>query len=259
MRFLKLSANLIGRDFVVGDIHGCFDALMSLLDSVNFDRRFDRLFSVGDLIDRGPDSEKCLQLLFEPWFFVVKGNHENMFCDAVYNRTTFMHITEYFNTKNGGAWTKAWFERKAPELMFWAEKLEALPYVIHVEKNGNLSDFWVVHSELRAQNVPLSDANVEDYLNTATETEMSVLQWSRKLAYRTHVNYLPKFNGPVYCGHTPTHNPPDIVMGHWNLDGGAGKWCKDSAFDEACLAMACHQTGDIYTVDVSGQIYSPNL
>jgi serine/threonine protein phosphatase 1 len=71
-----VAANTRGRDFVVGDIHGWLEPLQAELDAVCFDPAVDRLFSVGDLIDRGPDSEQCLLLTREPWFFAVRGNHE---------------------------------------------------------------------------------------------------------------------------------------------------------------------------------------
>ena len=55
--------NIKGRDFVVGDIHGHYDLLKTELKTVGFDKQKDRLFSVGDIIDRGPKSEECLTLL----------------------------------------------------------------------------------------------------------------------------------------------------------------------------------------------------
>ena len=55
-------ANLEGRDFVVGDIHGEYDQFMKELEKVNFDKNIDRVFSVGDLVDRGKDSYWCLLL-----------------------------------------------------------------------------------------------------------------------------------------------------------------------------------------------------
>ena len=73
-------ANLSGRDFVVGDLHGCVDALRYLLREIVFDPACDRLFSVGDLIDRGRHSEQALALLDKPWFFPVLGNHEEALC-----------------------------------------------------------------------------------------------------------------------------------------------------------------------------------
>lgn len=76
---LKLPANTEGRDYYVGDIHGHGEALWKLLDAVHFDDRCDRLFCTGDLVDRGPDSERLLLVLDDaPWFHAVMGNHEAM-------------------------------------------------------------------------------------------------------------------------------------------------------------------------------------
>lgn len=84
VKFLKtMSANYEGRDFLIGDLHGCYDELMKLLEYVKFDERFDRVFATGDLIDRGPKSEDCLKLLSKPWFFSVLGNHEDLLIEKI--------------------------------------------------------------------------------------------------------------------------------------------------------------------------------
>src|SRR3546814_19725952 len=79
-----LPANTAGRDFIVGDLHGCLDLLQVELARIAFDPTRDRLFSVGDLTDRGPDSMGCLRLLREPWFYAVPGNHEDLLLDYAY-------------------------------------------------------------------------------------------------------------------------------------------------------------------------------
>ena len=80
------SANKKGQDFFVGDIHGHYDLLIKTLDEVGFDdKKGDRLFSVGDIINRGPDSDKCIQLLIKPWFFAVLGNHEDLLLSIINN------------------------------------------------------------------------------------------------------------------------------------------------------------------------------
>ena len=56
---------------------------MRAMSAVNFDPACDRILSVGDLIDRGQESFKCLQLLQEAWFFSVQGNHENMMLGGI--------------------------------------------------------------------------------------------------------------------------------------------------------------------------------
>lgn len=51
MKHIKFySRNLAGRDFVVGDIHGCYDQLMDLLKEIKFDFAKDRMFAVGILL-----------------------------------------------------------------------------------------------------------------------------------------------------------------------------------------------------------------
>lgn len=59
--------------WVVSDIHGCYQWLLDELKRRRFNPYEDLLISVGDLIDRGPDSVKCLQLINEKWFRAVRG------------------------------------------------------------------------------------------------------------------------------------------------------------------------------------------
>jgi bis(5'-nucleosyl)-tetraphosphatase (symmetrical) len=64
--------------YAVGDIQGCYDQLMRLLDKVNFDPTRDRLWSVGDIINRGPKSLETLRVLkaLGSAFTMVLGNHD---------------------------------------------------------------------------------------------------------------------------------------------------------------------------------------
>lgn len=75
-----LAANMRGRDYVVGDIHGAFDLVDDALGAIGFDQEVDRLISVGDLIDRGKDSAQCVQFLRRPYVHAVRGNHDHDFC-----------------------------------------------------------------------------------------------------------------------------------------------------------------------------------
>ena len=62
----RFARNPLGRDLAVGDIHGYFSRLEQTLNQAGFDPARDRLFSVGDLTDRGPDSTAVLEWLAEP-------------------------------------------------------------------------------------------------------------------------------------------------------------------------------------------------
>ncbi len=69
--------------WVVSDIHGCYQRLINELKQRGFNPDEDLLISVGDLIDRGPDSVKCLQLTEENWFRAVR-------CGAIMNKWRWM-------------------------------------------------------------------------------------------------------------------------------------------------------------------------
>ena len=107
----RFDHNVDGRDFVVGDLHGCYDMFQAELNKVNFDFEIDRMFSVGDLIDRGTQNIECLDLLHQPWFHAVKGNHEDMFYNC------FMHGEENIYLVNGGQWTNS---QDHAHMIMWA-------------------------------------------------------------------------------------------------------------------------------------------
>ena len=79
----RFTQNTSGRDFVISDIHGCFDQLQVAFKRINFNAAQDRAFSVGDLIDRGPFSPKALEWLTMPCFHACLGNHEEMLLNWV--------------------------------------------------------------------------------------------------------------------------------------------------------------------------------
>ncbi|MEZ5574012.1 MAG: symmetrical bis(5'-nucleosyl)-tetraphosphatase [Halioglobus sp.] len=64
--------------YVVGDLQGCLQPLKCLLEEVHFEPGKDVLWSVGDLVNRGPQSLKTLRFLYQmrDSFIVVLGNHD---------------------------------------------------------------------------------------------------------------------------------------------------------------------------------------
>lgn len=74
------------RLLAIGDMHGCLRAVETLLDEVQptFD---DELVTLGDYVDRGPDSrgviDRLLQLETETRWIPLLGNHDLLFREAL--------------------------------------------------------------------------------------------------------------------------------------------------------------------------------
>jgi serine/threonine protein phosphatase 1 len=61
---------------VIGDIHGCYDELQDLLDRAGLSEG-DRIVSIGDCVDRGPDTPAVLNFFrTQPHARLIMGNHE---------------------------------------------------------------------------------------------------------------------------------------------------------------------------------------
>lgn len=145
--------NQRGRDFVVSDLHGEADRLEQHLRSQDFKPDRDRVFALGDLIDRGPDSQSLLALLEERWFFSVMGNHELMLLDALSN-ARWRPIHEH----NGGDW---FYHQPSEERIYQARLLHqhlALAFTVETARGP----VGIIHATAPSdwqtiQEVPLED------------------------------------------------------------------------------------------------------
>tara|TARA_B100002052_G_scaffold255024_2_gene244978 strand:- start:602 stop:1375 length:774 start_codon:yes stop_codon:yes gene_type:complete len=211
--FWHFPANGTGRDFVVGDIHGHLERLYALLSHVHFAPARDRLFSVGDLIDRGPDSAECLGLVDEPWFHAARGNHEQMLCDA----HRYGGQARALWLMNGGAWSRKLNEAALAGL---AERAATLPLVIEVDRVGG-ERVGLVHADVAGADWPNFIARLGE-----AEAQHAAL-WSRDTLGRVesvepHIrerHAAVEAIATIYHGHTPLATPRATANRRW-LDTG---------------------------------------
>lgn len=156
--------NTEGRDFVVGDIHNQVDKLLKEMSKVDFDFSKDRLFSVGDLFDRGTFPEETIDFFLEhnnKGFYPVIGNHELMLIDK---HRCLGEFQEGVFEMNGGWWYHSCLEDVKEQIV---SEVEQLPYIRLIKRNGKL--YSVSHSEMAI-----------DYENTSEE-KLKSLTWSRRI------------------------------------------------------------------------------
>ena len=223
LKIQRLPANTVGRDFVVGDIHGCLAFLNRALELIGFDKDNDRLISVGDLVDRGPANRECAELVYETWFYACKGNHEDMMI-----RSLIDDDQRYQGTwlGNGGMWM---FQENKVLLTDLARDLNNLPLVIVVGEGENR--FNVVHGEIKHstdwKRVPVTDQMIDDWV--FDESEEHDMIWGRTLISNGHPTFPPPADqlwhdlekmSLTFCGHTPVRETV-MVQRQMYIDNGA--------------------------------------
>ena len=65
-------------DYAIGDVQGCFNSLNALLEKIKFNIDRDRLYFLGDVVNRGPHSLKTLRFIHanKDNVEMVLGNHD---------------------------------------------------------------------------------------------------------------------------------------------------------------------------------------
>ena len=205
---VRHARNEAGRDFVVGDIHGMFAHLRSLLDEIEFDPGADRLFSVGDLVDRGPDSAAALDWLEHAWFHACRGNHEQFAIDSEDPDQYDLWINY-----NGGGW---WLDLDDTVRARFREAFAGLPLAIEVETASGV--VGIIHADVP----PLLTWNRFMELLQARDRDAALYAlWSRNRVQGAGAR-APVRGGVerVYCGHTPTRTTVRIENVHY-IDTGA--------------------------------------
>lgn len=195
------SKNIVGCDYVVGDIHGCFTKLQQELDRAEFDVATDRLFSVGDLVDRGPESEAVIDWIGKPWFHAVRGNHDDFAIRHV--KVGKLSFDNY--TKNGGAWFLA---LPSDQQIAIADALDSLPYAISVETDSGL--IGIVHADIPYGSWEKLEEVLSGSISRTRFRHISdCLLWSRARAESGDQGIIEGVTHLI-VGHTPVTEPAQL-------------------------------------------------
>ncbi len=86
---------------------------------------------MGDVIDRGPQSLRCLQLLEQHWVRAVRGNHEQMAMDALASQQDLWLM-------NGGDWFIALADNQQKQAKTALEKCQRTLFLKYTAAPANM-------------------------------------------------------------------------------------------------------------------------
>lgn len=205
----RLDVNTKGRDFIAGDIHGCFSQVYSALFELGFNRSTDRLICAGDTVDRGRESHKVLEFLSQPYVFGLRGNHEQLLVESQIEAIIELAQQNY----DGLGWAA-----QIPRRMLFQIKhaMSKLPLAIEVPTRTEL--IGVVHADVPDQ---MTWQEMVILLEAEDEFTTEYVIGSR---HRVETNLLRGVEGisKVFIGHTIVKEP--VRLGNViALDTGAYK------------------------------------
>jgi serine/threonine protein phosphatase 1 len=224
--------------FAIGDIHGCYDKLRSLLEACERigARRPTRFICLGDYVDRGPDTEMVVALLirkqaiYESNFVCIRGNHEQMLLEAAAKGRFDRDLMKWWG--NGGEQALDSYGVNDPSDL----PVEHLDWMRGLPLQTRDHHRLFVHAGIRP-GVPLLSQSAEDLL------------WMREPFLSSEEDH----GVVVVHGHTPTRSrKPDLRPNRLNIDTGA---CFGGPLTAAVFSD--EKSTPLFFVNDSGDILTP--
>lgn len=202
------------KTFVIGDIHGNYRAFTQCIERSGFDKNKDRLISIGDIVDRYPESARCVEYCRNLENFVwVEGNHDNFYkrwlkSDFEWQEPVWIlqggdtTIESYYNEEKG-----EYDEDLLEKHREFINKI--VPY--YIDEKNNLFVHGGIDWEHPVDNQPDPDIYYWD--------RDTYMYWAKN--HEKNGTEFPYKN--VFIGHTPTDKLTPVRRANlWNLDQGAG-------------------------------------
>ena len=254
-------------NYAIGDVQGCFLELKGLLDLINFDPSHDKLWFVGDLINRGPDSLRTIEFIYgiKDSCHIVLGNHDMHFLAIADDlRKPFKEDTlnELLESKNLNQYKK-WLKEQSllyyediqcqegnktylmshagiPPHWSWQEALEAADEIKEALNDENLYRDYLenIYGDLPNKSHPDLNRIERMRLNTNYLTRMRFCKIDGELELETKgissiepQGFKAWFKHPLKVERENLH----LIFGHWAALGGKTDNENITAMDTGCV------------------------
>ncbi|MGE5656196.1 MAG: metallophosphoesterase family protein [Actinomycetota bacterium] len=194
------------RRIVIGDVHGHYDGLMTLLEALA-PNSGDRVYFLGDLIDRGPKSAQVVDFVQRSSYQSLMGNHEQLMLEAMPSGNVDSRAWQAWLYSGGEATIASYVDTgiMPQQHLAW---MRSLPTYL------DLGDIWLAHAGVDPK-LPLDQQSANQ------------LCWIRGEFHRITEPYFP--NKLIITGHTITFTfesvePGELVQGAGWLDIDTGAY-----------------------------------
>lgn len=247
-------------DYAIGDIQGCFSSLLRLLDHINFNEHTDRLWFVGDLVNRGPESLAVLRFIKTLHLTprITLGNHDLHLLSQLFStnawknhddtldeilcapdaeelghwlrKQSVLYHDEALNVVMCHAgicptWNLTQAKHYAKELEQTLAGSDYTEYLTHMY--GNEPDHW--SADLTGQE------RLRVICNYFTRMRFCNAEGHLVLTYKGTLSQAPAGLYPWYAVPNRQDIPTDILFGHWAALQGHCPHPKIHALDTGCL------------------------
>lgn len=171
--------------YVMSDIHGDYAKFKSMLRKIKFNENIDKLYILGDMIDREPGSIEILETVMDSknkCIEAILGNHEQMMLDYYNNREE-----EFDWIKHGGESTHKQFRTKTQY-----EKAKILNFLQNLPTYIVFDNYLLIHGGLF---IPGHTSSLEEALSNSDKNDF-LLDREFFISNKTVTDYI------VICGHT---------------------------------------------------------
>lgn len=247
-------------EYAIGDVQGCFEPLQRLLDHIHFNENEDRLWFVGDLVNRGPQSLEVLRFVkslpLTPR--VTLGNHDLHLLGLLFVQNSWKGhddtLQDVLKAEDGEE-LGHWLRRQS--ILYYSSKFNVV--MVH----AGIAPIWNLYEAMQhAQELEgiLSGENYLDFLNQMYGNEpnkwsdnLNVIERLRlitnyftrmrlcnadgsiNLSYKGTLSDVPPKTYPWFSWPERQFIEPVIIFGHWAALEGKSPNPKIHAIDTGCL------------------------